>query len=38
MSRHPRPAHPSLAVTAWRSLPQALAKLDPRHVVRSPVI
>ena len=38
MSRHPRPAHPSLAVTAWRSLPQALAKLDPRLVVRSPVI
>ncbi|MCC6495237.1 MAG: potassium-transporting ATPase subunit KdpB [Propionibacteriaceae bacterium] len=38
MSKHPRPAHPSLVVTAWRSLPQALVKLDPRHVVRSPVI
>ena len=38
MSRHPRPRHPSLAVTAWRSLPLALAKLDPRHLVRSPVI
>jgi len=38
MSRHPRPSHPPLAVTAWRSLPQALAKLDPRHVFRSPVM
>jgi len=38
VSTHPRPAHPSLAVTAWRSLPQALAKLDPRHVFRSPVM
>ncbi|MBP8919545.1 MAG: potassium-transporting ATPase subunit KdpB [Micropruina sp.] len=38
MTRHPRPAHPSLALTAWQSLPQALAKLDPRHLVRSPVI
>ncbi|WP_298129549.1 potassium-transporting ATPase subunit KdpB [Micropruina sp.] len=38
MSRHPRPAHPSLAVTAWQSLPQALAKLDPRHLIGSPVI
>jgi len=38
MSRHPRPTHPHLAVTAWRSLPQALAKLDPRHAYRSPVI
>jgi K+-transporting ATPase ATPase B chain len=25
-------------VTAWQSLPQALVKLDPRHVVRSPVM
>ncbi|HSN12746.1 MAG TPA: potassium-transporting ATPase subunit B, partial [Propionibacteriaceae bacterium] len=38
MSKHPRPAHPSLWVTAWQSLPQALAKLDPRHVFRSPVM
>ena len=38
MSKHPRPAHPSLLVSAWQSLPQAVAKLDPRHVVRSPVI
>ena len=38
MSKHPRPAHPSLAVSAWHTLPQALAKLDPRHVFRSPVI
>jgi len=38
VSKHPRPAHPSLAVTAWQSLPLALAKLDPRHVVRSPVM
>lgn len=38
MTRHPRPSHPTLAVTAWRSLPQALAKVDPRHVVRSPVL
>ncbi len=38
MSRHPRPAHPNLVVTAWQSLPQALVKLDPRHVVKSPVM
>ena len=38
MTTHPRPAHPSLWVTAWQSLPQALVKLDPRHVVRSPVM
>ena len=38
MSKHPRPAHPSLWVTAWQSLPQALVKLDPRHVFRSPVM
>lgn len=38
MSKHPRPAHPSLWVTAWHSLPQALVKLDPRHVFRSPVM
>ncbi|MGL5910545.1 MAG: potassium-transporting ATPase subunit B, partial [Phycicoccus sp.] len=28
----------SLARTAWQSLPAAFAKLDPRHVWRSPVI
>ncbi|MGL4175526.1 MAG: potassium-transporting ATPase subunit KdpB [Dermatophilaceae bacterium] len=28
----------SLAHTAWQSLPAAFAKLDPRHVWRSPVI
>jgi len=38
VSKHPRPAHPSLWVTAWQSLPQALVKLDPRHVFRSPVM
>ncbi|MFT4296380.1 MAG: potassium-transporting ATPase subunit KdpB [Micropruina sp.] len=38
MSRHHRPAHPSLAVTAWRALPQALVKLNPRHLFGSPVI
>ncbi len=38
MSRHPRPAHPSLAVTAWQALPQALVKLNPRHLIGSPVI
>ncbi|HEY3546115.1 MAG TPA: potassium-transporting ATPase subunit KdpB [Propionicimonas sp.] len=38
MSQHPRPAHPNLAVTAWHALPQALVKLDPRHVVRNPVM
>ncbi len=38
MSRHPRPAHPSLALTAWQSLPQALVKLNPRHLFGSPVI
>jgi potassium-transporting ATPase ATP-binding subunit len=38
MSKHPRPAHPSLLVTAWQSLPQALVKLDPRHVFRNPVM
>ncbi len=29
---------PSLAATAWQSLPQAFAKLDPRRLVRQPVI
>ncbi len=38
MSQHPRPAHPNLAVTAWHALPQALMKLDPRHVFRNPVM
>jgi len=38
MSQHPRPVHPNLAVTAWHALPQALVKLDPRHVVRNPVM
>ena len=38
MSKHPRPAHPSLAHAAWQALPLALAKLDPRHLFRSPVI
>ncbi|HEY3408548.1 MAG TPA: potassium-transporting ATPase subunit KdpB [Propionicimonas sp.] len=38
MSQHPRPVHPSLAVTAWQALPQALVKLDPRTVVRNPVM
>ncbi len=38
MSQHPRPVHPNLAVTAWHSLPQALVKLDPRRVVRNPVM
>ena len=38
MSKHPRQAHPSLLVTAWQSLPQALVKLDPRHVFRNPVM
>jgi potassium-transporting ATPase ATP-binding subunit len=38
MSQHPRPVHPNLAVTAWHALPQALVKLDPRHVVTNPVM
>ena len=38
MSQHPRTAHQNLAVTAWQSLPQALVKLDPRHVIRNPVM
>lgn len=38
MSKHPRPAHPSLAITTWQALPSALRKLDPRYVVKSPVI
>src|SRR5665811_405930 len=38
MSKHPRQAHPSLLVTSWQSLPQALVKLDPRHVFRNPVM
>jgi len=38
MSKHPRPESPALLVTAWQSLPLALAKLDPRHVVTTPVI
>lgn len=37
MSKHPK-VHPSLVIAAWRSLPQAISKLDPRRVVRSPVI
>ncbi len=36
MTRIP-PAHPS-ALTAWQRPPQALAKLDPRHLFGSPVI
>ena len=28
----------ALVRTAWQSLPQAFAKLDPRHTVRAPVI
>ena len=35
---HPTPPRRSLARTAWDSLPQALSKLDPRHLVRQPVI
>ena len=38
MSKHPRPSHPSLVITAWQSLPLAAAKLDPRHVARNPVM
>ena len=38
MSRHSRPVHPNLAVTAWHALPQALVKLDPRHVIKNPVM
>ena len=38
MSKHPRPAHSSLAITAWHSLPLAATKLDPRHVFRNPVM
>lgn len=38
MSKHPRPAHASLAVTAWQALPLAATKLDPRHVFRNPVM
>ncbi len=38
MSKHPRPQHESLLRTAWHSLPLALAKVDPRHVVRNPVM
>ncbi len=35
---HPAPPRRSLARTGWESLPQALRKLDPRHLVRQPVI
>jgi potassium-transporting ATPase ATP-binding subunit len=38
MSKHPRLAHSSLALTAWQSLPLAATKLDPRHVFRNPVM
>jgi K+-transporting ATPase ATPase B chain len=38
MSKHPRPAHSSLAITAWHALPLAAVKLDPRHVFRNPVM
>ena len=38
MTKHPRPAHPSLLAAARQALPQALAKLDPRHAFRSPVL
>jgi K+-transporting ATPase ATPase B chain len=36
--KRPDPAHPSLARQAVENLPQALRKLDPRHLVRQPVI
>ncbi len=35
---HPGPRHASLGAQALENLPQALAKLDPRHLVRQPVI
>ncbi|MFZ1286478.1 MAG: HAD-IC family P-type ATPase, partial [Candidatus Phosphoribacter sp.] len=35
---HPAPKRSSLVRTAWDNLPQALVKLDPRHLVRQPVI
>ncbi len=35
---HAGPAHKSLAAQAMANLPQAFAKLDPRHLVRQPVI
>jgi K+-transporting ATPase ATPase B chain len=35
---HPGPGHKSLGAQAWENLPQALTKLDPRHLVRQPVI
>ena len=38
MTKHSRPAHQSLATQAWASLPEALRKLDPRHLFRQPVI
>ncbi|MCL2316012.1 MAG: potassium-transporting ATPase subunit KdpB [Actinomycetia bacterium] len=38
MTIHPRPQGGSLARLAVRALPQALRKLDPRHVITSPVI
>ena len=38
MTIHPRPQGGSLALLAVRALPQALRKLDPRHVITSPVI
>ncbi|CCH69252.1 potassium translocating ATPase, subunit B [Phycicoccus elongatus Lp2] len=35
---HPAAPRKSLGTTAWENLPQALVKLDPRHLVRQPVI
>ncbi len=35
---HPAPTRPSLLRTAWATLPQAIRKLDPRHLIRQPVI
>ena len=35
---HPAPPRKSLPATAWQNLPQAFVKLDPRHLIRQPVI
>ena len=35
---HQGPRHKSLGTQAAQNLPQALAKLDPRHLIRQPVI
>ncbi len=35
---HQGPAHKSLGAQALENLPQALVKLDPRHLIRQPVI